>query len=167
MKSHHIPTNGFTPVRRDHLWQEEVHDSYKLRGKLKEPAVCPECGAVYHHGGWRWLERPEGAEEVVCPACHRQQDQFPAGYVTLHGERLNTLENELLNLIRNVEKREKGEHALQRIMAIEKGEGEWLVTTSDIHLARHIGEALHQAYQGALEYHYNQEEQRLRVHWAA
>lgn len=36
----------------------------------------------------------------------------------------------------------------------------------DEHLARNIGEAVHSAYRGELEYHYNKEENLLRVHWA-
>jgi hypothetical protein len=39
------------------------------------------------------------------------------------------------------------------------------VTTTDIHLARGMGEALHRAYQGELEYHYNPEQNLLRVIW--
>jgi hypothetical protein len=39
------------------------------------------------------------------------------------------------------------------------------VTTTDIHLARGMGEALHHAYQGELEYHYNPEQNLLRVIW--
>jgi hypothetical protein len=39
------------------------------------------------------------------------------------------------------------------------------VTTTDIHLARGIGDALHSAYKGELEYHYNKEENLLRVEW--
>ena len=41
-----------------------------------------------------------------------------------------------------------------------------MVTTTDIHLARGIGEALEHAYQGELEFHYNEGENLLRVHWA-
>ena len=40
-----------------------------------------------------------------------------------------------------------------------------LVTTTDPHLARRIGEALHHAYKGELDYHYNKEEKLLRVVW--
>ncbi|QEL66511.1 hypothetical protein OTERR_30350 [Oryzomicrobium terrae] len=168
MKTHHVPNKGFSPIGRDHhLWLERVHDTYKLQSKLKEPTVCAECGAVYHQGRWVWQPRPEGASETVCPACQRQRDHFPAGYLTLRGERLNTLHDELLRLVRHEESRERSEHALERIMAIEEGEQEWLVTTTDIHLARRIGEALHRAYQGALEFHYNPEENLLRVTWVA
>lgn len=50
-------------------------------------------------------------------------------------------------------------------MNIEETDGAVLVTTTDIHLARRLGEALHHAYQGELEYHYNPDENLLRVHW--
>jgi hypothetical protein len=39
------------------------------------------------------------------------------------------------------------------------------ITTTDIHLARGIGEALHHAYQGELEYHYHEKDNLLRVVW--
>jgi len=50
-------------------------------------------------------------------------------------------------------------------MAVDEQDDSVLVTTTDIHLARGIGEALHHAYQGELEFHYNPEENLLRVHW--
>jgi len=51
-------------------------------------------------------------------------------------------------------------------MKIEDQDDGILITTTDIHLARGIGEALHHAYQGELEYHYNEQENLLRVVWA-
>jgi hypothetical protein len=51
-------------------------------------------------------------------------------------------------------------------MAVEAdGEGT-LVTTTDTHLARRIGAALHDAYKGELEYRYNKQENLLRVAWS-
>ena len=76
-----VPTAGFHPARRDQLRPERVHDTYKLRGKLAEPTVCSECGAVFHDGRWQWISRPAGAHEVACPACQRIKDRFPAGFV--------------------------------------------------------------------------------------
>jgi len=51
-------------------------------------------------------------------------------------------------------------------MAIEESDSEMRVSTTDMHLARGIGEAVHHAYQGELEFHYNAEDAHLRVHWA-
>ncbi|PIY05063.1 MAG: ATPase, partial [Gallionellales bacterium CG_4_10_14_3_um_filter_54_96] len=71
----------------------------------------------------------------------------------------------ILHLIQHLAEQEKSEHPLQRIMAIEKTAQGSLITTTDIHLARGIGEALHHAYQGELEFHYNPEQLLLRVNW--
>ena len=157
--------SGFHPIRHDRLLQEAVHDSYKNKEKLPEPTVCPDCGAVFHAGRWQWLDKPEGAHESVCPACHRQRDHFPAGYVTITGDFFNAHEEEALQLIRHHAEREKAEHPLQRIMEIDKTKVSTVVITTDIHLARGIGEALHHAYKGELEFHYNAEQNLLRVNW--
>lgn len=156
---------GFQPVRRDRLLQEDRHDPYQAKQKLPEPTVCPECGAVFHNGRWQWLARPAQAHEASCPACQRSRDKMPAGYVSISGDFFASRRDELLHLIRNEEARAKAEHPLKRILDIEDGNGGALVTTTDIHLARGIGEALHHAYQGELEYHYNEQEQLLRVAW--
>ena len=157
---------SFQPIRRDRLIQEAVHDSYKNKGKLPDPTLCTECGAVFHGGRWQWLPRPEKAEQTSCPACHRIRDGFPAGYVTITGDFIAAHEEEIMQLMRNHEEREKKEHPLQRIMAIEKTKYSTVVTTTDVHLARGIGDALHHAYQGELEFHYNQQENLLRVNWS-
>lgn len=156
---------GFHPIRRDRLLQEQVHDSYKSKGKLAEPSVCAQCGAVFHAGRWQWSKAPANAHETTCPACHRIHDHFPAGYITLQGEFFREHHDEIMNLVHNEEKRERAEHPLKRIIAVESKGNEVLVTTTDIHLARSIGDALHHAYQGDLEYHYNSEQNLLRVGW--
>jgi len=157
---------GFEPVRRDRMVQETRHDPYQAKDKLPEPTVCPQCGAVFHDGRWQWLARPAGADEEMCPACHRIHDGYPAGFVTVEGSFFKQHREELLHLIRNEETRAKAEHPLKRIMQIEDKDDGLLVTTTDIHLARGIGEALHHAYQGELEYHYNERENLLRVVWS-
>ncbi len=157
---------GFHPIRRDRLPLETVMDSYKTKGKLPEPTVCPDCGAVFHDGRWQWLAKPKDAHQTTCPACHRIRDHFPAGYVTLSGDFFAKHEPEILQLIQHRETQEKAGHPLQRIMAIKKTESSTLVTTTDIHLARGIGEALHHAYQGELEFHYNSDQNLMRVNWS-
>lgn len=163
--SNSIPA-GFHPVRRDRLLQEQVHDSYKIKGKLHEPTICPTCGAVFHQGRWQWMATPpaDGAKHP-CPACMRIEHHYPAGFVTLSGAFLASHRSEIMNLVHNEEKHERGEHPLKRIMGTEEKDGSVLVTTTDIHLARSIGEAVHHAYQGDLEFHYNPEQNLLRVTW--
>jgi NMD protein affecting ribosome stability and mRNA decay len=156
---------GFRPVRRDQLFTERVHDTYQLQAKLSEPTVCPVCGAVYHSGRWQWADKPAGAHAVLCPACHRIKDRFPAGFLDVSGDYFAAHRDELVRLMRHHEQREKAEHPLARIMDIVDSATGTMVTTTDIHLARNLGEALHHAYQGELEFHYNDAENLLRVHW--
>ncbi len=157
---------GFHPVRRDQLRVEREHDTYKLQAKLPGTAVCPDCGAVFQKGRWQWSSRrPAGATEFVCAACHRIRDRFPAGFVRVDGPYFLDHQNALTALIRHHEAREKTEHPMARLIAIEPVDDGVLVSTTDIHLARDIGEALHHAHQGELEFHYNEGEKLLRVHW--
>jgi hypothetical protein len=152
--------------RRDRQIQEVVHDPYKARYKPREPAVCPTCGVVYEHGVWHWKARPEGAHEHICPACQRTKDNFPAGYVTLEGDFLAQRRDEIMHLVHNEETRTKAEHPMERILAIQQEGGKTVVTTTDLHLARRIGDALHHAYQGALEIKYSPDEYLVRVFWS-
>lgn len=156
---------GFHPIRHDRLLQEEVHDAYKAKGKLPEPTVCPQCQAVFQEGRWGWREIPKKTHSETCPACHRINDNFPAGFVTLSGPFFQSHRTEIMALVRHEEQRARLTHPLQRIMGVGEEKDALLVTTTDIHLARACGEAVHRAYQGELEFHYNPEENLLRVHW--
>ena len=157
--------SGFTPVRHDRLIEEARIDPYRAIRKPPEPTVCPQCGAVFHEGRWQWIAKPAHAHEEMCPACRRIAEELPAGFVSIGGPFFQQHREELLNLIRNEEAHAKAEHPLKRIMKIEdEGDG-LLITTTEIHLARGIGEALHHAYQGELEFHYNENENLLRVVW--
>lgn len=158
---------GFQPIRPDrHIWgQEYRHDAYKAKHKLPEPTLCPQCGAVFHEGRWQWAAKPVKAHEELCPACHRIHDEFPAGYVTISGSFFKEHRDEMLQQIKNDESKAKAEHPLERIIKIEEQDGGIQVTTTGIHLARAIGEALHHAYKGELEFHYNEQENLLRVVW--
>lgn len=165
MSANSTPAGFHQISRHDGLFKEKVHDAYKARGKLQEPSVCTQCGAVFHQGRWQWHTAPSDAHRAVCPACHRIHDHYPAGFLTMKGAYFQSHHDEIMRLVHNHEKHERVEHPLKRIMAVEKKDGATLVTTTDIHLARGIGESLHHAYQGELEYHYNPEQNLLRVNW--
>ena len=151
--------------RRDRLLREHVHDPYKTRLKLPEPTVCPQCGAVFHEGRWRWAPRPSPAHEELCQACHRTNDHYPAGELTIAGDFVARHKDEILHLARLQEEQEKAEHPLHRIMGVEERDGAIVVRTTDIHLPRRVGEALRRAYHGELDFQYDEEGYFIRVSW--
>lgn len=151
--------------RQDKLIQEERIDAYKERGKWPEPTVCSECGAVFLEGRWAWWEPADKAHIIVCPACLRIKERFPAGYVEIKGAFFESHRKELLRLIHNLEAQEKGEHPMERLMAITTEKDHALITTTGIHLARRIGEALKHAYQGDLDLTYGDAEEIIRMTW--
>ena len=147
--------------------QDHILDPYQREQKLHDGTVCPQCGVVYHEGRWRWVPRAEGAVEALCAACRRINDKYPAGIVTLKGPVVRQHEEEIINLARNLEQAEKQDHPLNRIIAIDKEEPDTLViTTTDVHLPRRIGTAIHHAFQGDLKLHFDEDNYFIRVDWA-
>ncbi len=155
---------GSREPRKDRLLRERGYDTSK-QGKLPDPTVCRACGAVFHEGRWTWTARPAQAHEEMCPACQRVRDKYPAGVLTLRGPFLQKRKGEILNVARHQEARAKAEHPMQRIIAIEEQGDGMLITTTDTHLVRGIGEALHHAYHGELDFCYSEEGNILRVRW--
>ncbi len=153
--------------RRDRLVKEKHHDTYRETKKRAEPTVCPGCNAVFTGGRWTWNEPLEEAVRDVCPACMRTADNFPAGYVELKGEFFAQRRDEIMNLVHNEEKQEKGEHPMERIMGIEAEGDQTLITTTGVHIARRIGESVARAYQGDLAFTYGDNEKSIRVQWAS
>ena len=149
-------------AQRDHIL-----DPYQAQQKLHEPSACRQCGAVYHQGRWQWGQKPVGAHKEFCPACRRVNDKFPAGTVTLRGDIVRQHKDQIIGLARNEEAAEKGEHPLNRIISIEATDEGLVISTTDIHLPRRIGEALKRAFHGELAMHFDEAGYFVRVDWHA
>lgn len=145
--------------------QPESSDSYGTKGKLPDPTLCTQCGAVYKRGRWTWQPAPADAGRSTCPACHRLADDQPAGIVTLRGDFLAAHRAEILALARNHEEHEKAEHPLERILRIDEPGGAIEIRTTTARLARGLGEAIHHAYSGDLVCPTQEAEGVLRVAW--
>ena len=142
---------------------DHILDPYQRQQKLHEGTVCPQCGVVYHEGRWRWVPRTEGAVEALCAACRRINDKFPAGVVALRGDFVREHMEEMIQLARHQEDAEKKEHPLNRIISIKRARG--VINTTDIHLARRIGEAVKRAFHGEIEDNFEKDGYFVRVNW--
>ena len=140
-------------------------DPYQRQQKLGAGTVCPQCGAVYHEGRWLWTARAEGAAEELCAARRRINDKFPAGVVTLRGDFAREHKEEMIHLARHQEEAEKNEHRLNRIISIEEDAHGVVINTTDIHLPRRIGEAVHRAFHSEIEDIFEKDGYFLRVNW--
>lgn len=151
--------------RKDRLVQQKRHDVYRSGRKLPEPTVCPDCNAVFSGGRWNWSEANSSAKTSRCPACQRIADNLPAGIIKIRGSFVREHRDELVGLIRNTESLEKGAHPLERIMSIsDQGDG-LQITTTGVHVARRIGDALSRSYHGSLDYTYGDAEKSIQVSW--
>lgn len=154
------------PINRmDKLIKEKRHDVFPTKGNKRRPSQCERCGAVFIKGRWTWEQAGEIATKTTCPACRRIAGNLPAGFLEIKGAFFEEHRDEILNLIDNVEKTEKQTYPLERIIQIQKNGAHTLVTTTGIHIARRIGEALHRSYQGELSLQYADGEKRIRVSW--
>lgn len=127
--------------------------------------VCSECGAVYLKNHWTWGTRPQESCETLCPACLRIRDRMPAAILTVRGDCLTEHREEILGLIRNQVKKIGKHHPLKRIMDMESDDTEAVFTFTDEQLTREIGDALHKAFDGVLDFQYSNEDTVLRVVW--
>ena len=141
-------------------------DAYRPGAKPRGPVHCPDCGALFRKGRWRWGAAPAGALERRCPACLRIAEGSPAGYISMTGTFFNAHRDEVLGRIRHCEQKEKSTHPLERIMAIDATKGGLVVTTTSVHLARRIAHALESAFKGTLSLTYNRQDNLLRVRWS-
>lgn len=152
--------------RSDKLIKEKRHDVYRESGKWPDPTVCTECEAYYVNGRWTWTASGEGKpNRIVCPACRRIKDRYPAGILEIGGDFFEEHREQIMNLIRNVEEQQKSEHPLERILAIADNSDGTVVTTTGVHIARRIGEALARSHKGDFSFQYGDGEKSLRGSW--
>lgn len=167
MKRSSLPPQRPATARRiaGHAQQDHILDPYQRQQKPHEGARCPQCGALYRQGRWQWGTASAAAHEETCPACRRINDKFPAGIVTFKGAFARSRRDEIVHIARHQEEAEKAEHPLNRIMSIDEDEGGIVITTTDIHLPRRIGETVQRSLHGALHVDFEEEGYFVRVEW--
>ncbi len=169
-----MPRALYSPASRKNVDRET--DPYIPRKSASAVGICPKCRAIYRNKRWVIDEKeyaaltrkgaPGGIAWGRCPACRKIEDGFVAGVVTLRGGYLRDHRDDIVNLIRNEEKRAMGFNPLERIIRMED-KGETLeIATTDEKLAQRIGRELRKACRGIVAYKWSEDSKLLRVNWA-
>lgn len=154
-------------MRIDRNIKERGHDPYGLGRKHTEGAYCPECRAVYQGGRWIWPDVGPVARGVplLCSACRRIRDDYPAGEVYLSGGYLVKHKDEIENLVKKIVKDAKERSPIKRMIDMKKSNDGVCVRLTDDHLARQIGDSIYRAYKGDLQLKYSDEQKFVRLYW--
>ena len=71
-----------------------------------------------------------------------------------------------MHLVNNKVDEQKAQHPMKRLMGTEdQKDGGVVVTFTDTHLPRGVGEAIERAYEGDLDIQYTEEAGIVRVYW--
>lgn len=121
---------------------------------------------IEEKGEKRKRHRPEAPKMVVCPACQRQRDGVPSGFVHIEGEFLKEHNDEIRHLLENEAERAAEVNPLARIMRWETDEkGRPTIATTTEHLAQRLGKALEKAYKGEAIYDFSHGNKLAHVYW--
>jgi ribosomal subunit interface protein len=151
--------------RHDEIVPEAGQVPYRLSQLFGDSTVCTNCGATYHEGRWRWTPEPGAKNRVVCPACLRIRDGFCAGELSISGAFVQAHRADIDDVIQVEAKLETDEHPLHRIANIHDEADSLRISTTDVHLARRLGEALHSAFGGDLKVNYPPDAETVAVSW--
>ncbi|MEO2068987.1 MAG: BCAM0308 family protein [Desulfurobacteriaceae bacterium] len=154
--------------RKEYTWESD--NPYYERKKYPEPTKCPECGAIFKDGRWQWPEQingeiPKDLHETLCPACRRKRDRYPGGFLYLSGKFFEEHKEDILNTIKNVIDEVSAQRPLQRILWTKETENGIEIATTSEHLARHLGEAVNNAFKGDFKVNYSEGQKLARVFW--
>lgn len=143
-------------------------DAYQEKDGVKGGAYCG-CGAVFRNKRWfseESVTKPEGGQELVCPACRRINDRNPAGIVSLSGTFFAAHETEINNVIHNTAQAAVTKNPLGRVMEICHEKDGVTITTTDVKLAQKIGREVFKSHGGELKFMWSHAVGPVRVAWS-
>jgi NMD protein affecting ribosome stability and mRNA decay len=100
-----------------------------------------------------------------CPACRKEEDHYVMGIVYISGNFFKPRRDEMVNMLRNEEKKSLTHNPLDRIMGIVDEKSGMRVETTSESLAVHLGRMLYHAYGGEVEYKFSEDQKLARVFW--
>lgn len=147
-------------------------DPYLAEEGLKEPALCDLCHAVYRNRRWQIdplesgrLAGSPAVQMVTCPACRKIAGHYPEGILTLRGDYLWHHEEEIRNILDNALDRVAARKPLERIISVQRINGELVIETTDNKLAEQLGRLVQKAHSGELQIDWQGNPVVCRVQW--
>jgi hypothetical protein len=131
----------------------------RATGRLAEPSVCEQCGAVFARRLWRrravsgaLLDR---ATWTVCPACRQSRAEQYCGRVIVRGGFASTHQTAILERIRNAAMHAARTQPQRRVISAERvGDALEVLTTSQ-KLAHRIVRELKKSFRGRASYRWS------------
>jgi NMD protein affecting ribosome stability and mRNA decay len=144
-------------LNRSSTRSNKVHAAEVRQGRLREPSVCEQCGAVFSRRVWRkpatfsaaLLTR---ARWTRCPACVQASREEYLGRVLLRGPYAAARVREITARIHNVVARAHETQPERRMVSIEGQESGLEVLTTSQKLAHRIAHELQKAFGGRTTY---------------
>lgn len=144
---------------------EDEDDPYRV--ELEDGSYCTECGISYINKNWKLnaLEKYK-KKAIICPACKKIKENYYLGILESKGSFLQEHKEEIRNILKNEEERQRAKNALPRIGKIEETEdGKLIVYTTSVRLAYRLGKAVYNACKGDLTIKWSDGEHFTRVYW--
>jgi NMD protein affecting ribosome stability and mRNA decay len=137
--------------------------------RLREPAVCERCGALFSRRVWRRSvtlshARLAGARWTVCPACTQVAHGVAFGRVRIRGGALQADEALIRRRIDNVAARAAATQPQRRVVSCERQGGTLEVLTTSQKLAHRIVHELRKLLGGTATYRWS-EDRSLTATW--
>ena len=145
---------------------EDEEDPYRV--ELEDGSYCKECGITYINKNWK-LSAPDNykKKQIICPACKKIKDNYYLGILELKGTFLKEHKEEIKNILKNEENRQRSKNALPRIGKIEEPADDiMIVYTTSVRLAYRLGKAVYSACKGDLTIKWSDGEHFTRVYWS-
>jgi hypothetical protein len=147
---------------------------YVKKEKEEKPhpviVVCPVCGAIEAKKRWQWDgEVKESIRKEhslrICPGCEAIKNQWVEGEITLKNRIINLVPNQIEEMMKNIEERERHNDPRNRILKIKKTKTFWKVYTTSVYLAQRIGKELEKSFVSKVTYKFLREDKHVDVVW--
>jgi len=145
---------------------DDTRREYVVLDCLRDGENSSHACQVEGKGEKKKPSRSEEPKAVVCPACRRQREGAPSGFVHLEGAYLNEHSEEIRHFLQKEAERAAEDNPLARIMRWETDEkGRPTLATTTEHLAERLGHAMGKAFKGKPRYDFSHENKLAHVYW--